>query len=97
MPIFSVLRGVERAAVFVAFSVLVASNFVVELLVLHVQLFSRTVSFSVSRSSMLRSLLYNASPVISCGYFSPFFFSAPLPSQRLTLRSRGTPQKRAAP
>jgi hypothetical protein len=74
MPIFSVLRGVEHAVVFVACSVLVASRFVVELLVLHVQLFSRAVSFSVSRSSMLRSLLYNALPVISYGCFSQLYF-----------------------
>ena len=68
-----VLRDVERAVVFIACSVFVASRFVVELFVSHVHLFSRAVSFSVSRSSMLRSLLYNASPVFSCGCFSPFY------------------------
>ena len=73
MPIFSVLRVVERAVVFVACSVLVASRFVVEFLVLHVQLFSRAMSFSISRFSMLRSFLYNASPVFSFGRFSPFY------------------------
>jgi hypothetical protein len=85
MPIFSVLRGVERAVVFVACSVLVASRFVVELLVLHVQLFLRAVGFSVSRSSMLRSLLYNASPVFSCGCFSPFYL------QRSVAKSASNP------
>ena len=73
MPIFSVLRGVDSAAGFVASLVLVASRLVVERLVLHVQYFSRAVSFSVSRSSMFRSFLYNASPVFSCGFFSPFY------------------------
>ena len=85
MPIFSVLRGVERSVVFVACSVLVASRFVVELLVLPVQLFSRAVSFSVSRSLMLRSFLYNASPVFSCGYFSPFYL------QRSVAKSASNP------
>ena len=72
MPIFSILRGVENAVVFAVSSVLVASRFVVEFLVLHVQLFSRVVGFCVSRSSLLRSLWFNASPVFSCGCISPF-------------------------
>ena len=73
MPIFFVLRGVESAVVFVACSVIVASRFVVEFLVLHVHVFSRAVVFSVSRSSLLRSLWFNAPPVFSCGCFSPFY------------------------
>ena len=85
MPIFSVLRGVENAVVFAVSSVLVASRFVVGLLVLHVQLFSRAVSFSVSRSSILRSFLYNASPVFLCGYFLPFYL------QRSVAKSASNP------
>ena len=73
MPIFSILPGVDRAVFFVASIVLVASSFVVELLVQYVQVFSRAVVFSVSRSSLLRSLWFNASPVFSCGCFSPFY------------------------
>ena len=85
MPIFSILRGVDRAVVFVASLVLVASSFVVELLVQHVQVFSRAVVFSVSRSSLLRSLWFNASPVFSCGCFSPFYL------QRSVARSAPNP------
>ena len=86
MPIFSVLRGVDSAAGFVACSVLVASRFVVEFLVLHVHVFSRAVVFSVSRSSLLCSLLRHAPPVFSGGSFSPFYLqhavarSAPNPA-----------------
>ena len=69
---FSVLRGVDRAVGFIACAVLVASRLVVELLVQHVQVFSLAVVFCVSRASLLRSLLCNASPVFSCGSFSPF-------------------------
>ena len=85
MPIFSVLRGVENAVAFAVSSVLVASHFVVELLVQHVQVFSRAVVFSVSRSSLLRSLWFNASPVFSCGCFSPFYL------QRSVARSAPNP------
>ena len=85
MPIFSVLRGVNCAACFVARAFVVASSLVVELLVLHVQLFLRAVGFCVSRSSLLRSLLYNASPVFSCGYFSPFYL------QRSVAKSASNP------
>ena len=73
MPIFSVLRGVDSAVGFVASFVLVASRLVIELLVLHVHLFLRAAGFCVSRSLLLRSLLCNASPVFSCGSFSPFY------------------------
>lgn len=73
MPIFSVLRGVDSAACFVASSVLVASSLVAELLVLPVRLFSRTVSFVVLRSSLLRSLLRHASSAFSYGGFSSFY------------------------
>ena len=79
MPIFSVLRGVERSVVFVACSVLVASRFVVEQLSLPVRLFSQTVSFGVSRSSLLRSLLRRASSVFRAAVFRRFVYSAPLP------------------
>ena len=72
MPIFSVSRVVDCTVGFVARSWVVAFRSVVELLVLPVQLFSRAVVFYVSRSSLLRSLLFNASPVLSCGCFSPF-------------------------
>ena len=41
--------------------------------VLLVQLFFRAASFSVSRSSFLRSLLHRAPLVFSCGSFAPFF------------------------
>ena len=67
-----VLRGVDRAVCFIACSVLVASRLVVELLVQHVQFFSLAVVFCVSRASLLRSLLCNSAPVITCGSFSPF-------------------------
>ena len=79
MPIFSVLRGVDRAVVFVASLVLVASSLVVELLVLPVQLFSRAVVFCVSRSALLRSLLRHVSSVFSCGSFRRFVYSDLLP------------------
>ena len=98
MPIFSVSQVVVFAAGFVVSSVVVASSFVVELLMFPVQLFSRAVSFSVSRSSLLRSLLYNATPVFSCGCFSPFYLqhavarSAPNPAFK-----KGLAQKRASP
>ena len=85
MPIFSVLRGVENAVVFAVSSVLVASRLVVELLVLPVQLFSRVVGFGVSRSSLLRSLFRHASPVFSCGCFSPFYL------QRSVAKSASNP------
>ena len=97
MPIFSILRGVENAVVFAVSSVLVASRLVVELIVLPVLLFSRSVSFGVSRSSLLCSLLRHASPVFRAVVFRRFIYSAPLPGQRLTRRSSGTPQKRVAP
>ena len=73
MPIFSVFRVVVFAVGFVACSVLVASSFVVEQVLLHVRLSSRAVSFSVSRSSLLCLLFRYASPVFSCGSFSPFY------------------------
>jgi hypothetical protein len=73
MQIFSVSQVVDFAAGFVASSVLVASKFVAELLLFPVRLFSRAVSFGVSRSSLLRSLLHRASPVSSFGSFSPFY------------------------
>ena len=85
MPIISVLRGVDRAVVFVASLVLVASHFVFELLVQHVLVFSWAVVFSFSRSSLLRSLWFNASPVFSCGCFSPFYL------QRSVARSAPNP------
>ena len=85
MPIFSVLRGVDSAAGFVASLVFVASRLVVELLVLHVQLFSRVVSFCVSRSSSLRLLLCSAPPVFPCGCFSPFYL------QRSVAKSASNP------
>ena len=85
MPIFYVLRGVDRAVVFAVSSVLVASRFVVELLVLPIRLFSQAVSFGVSRSSLLCSLLGHASPVFSCGCFSPFYL------QRSVARSAPNP------
>ena len=69
---FSVLRGVDRAVGFIACSVLFASRLVVELLVQHVQVSSMAVVFCVSCASLLRSLLCNASPVFTCGSFSPF-------------------------
>ena len=72
MQIFSVSRAADFAAGFVACSVLVASSFVVEQLLLPVRLLSRAVSFSVSCSSLLRSLLRLASSVFTCGSFSPF-------------------------
>jgi hypothetical protein len=73
MPIFSVLRGVDSAVVFVVSFVLVASRLVVELLALHVHLFLQAAGFCVSRSSLLRSLLHHASPVSSFGSFLPFY------------------------
>ena len=73
MPIFSVSSVAIFAAGFIASSVLVASSFMVELLVLPVRLFSRALCFGVSRSSLLRSLLHRAQPVFSCGSFSPFY------------------------
>ena len=72
MPIFSVLRGVYSAAGFVVSSVLVASSFVVELLVLPVRLFSRSVGLGVLRFSLLRLLFHHSPSVFSCGSFSPF-------------------------
>ena len=72
MQIFYVSQVVVFAAGFVACSVLVASSFVAELLLFPVRLFSRSVSFGVSRSSLLRSLFRLASPVFSCGSLSPF-------------------------
>ena len=71
MQIFYVSRVVDFAAGFVACSVLVSSRFVVELLLFPIRLFSRSVSFGVSRSSLLRSPLHHASSVFSCGSFSP--------------------------
>ena len=97
MPIFSVLRGVDRAVIFVACSVIVASRFVGEFLALHVHVFSRAVIFRVSRSSLLRSLLFNALLVFRAVVFRRFIYSAPLPGQHLTRRSSGTRQKRASP
>ena len=73
MPIFAVLRGAYSAAGFVVNSVLVASSFIVELLVLHVRPFLRLVGFGVLRFSLLRSLLHHSQPVFSCGSFSPFY------------------------
>jgi len=90
MPIFSVLRGVDRAVVFIACSVLVASRLVVELLVLHVQVYLRAVGFCVSRALLLRSLLCHASPFFRAVVFRRFVYSTPLPGQHLTRRSRGT-------
>ena len=72
MPIFSVSSVAFFAAGFVASSVVVASSFMVELLVLPVRLFSRVLCFGVSRSSLLRSLFHHAQPVFSFGSFSPF-------------------------
>ena len=77
MPIFFILGSVDRAVVFVASLVLVASGFVVELLVQHVQVFSRAVVFSVSRSSLLRSLWFNASPFFRAVVFRRFIYSTP--------------------
>ena len=72
MTIFSVTSVTFFVAGFVVSSVVVASSFVVELIMLHVRLFSRALSFSVSRSSLLRSLFRHAPSVLSCGSFSPF-------------------------
>ena len=72
MPIFSFSSVPFFAAGFIPSSVVVASSFVVELLVLPVRLFSRSVGFGVSRSSLLRSLFRHAQPVFSCGSFSQF-------------------------
>jgi len=72
MQIFSVSRVVDFAAGFIASSVVVASRFVVELLVLPVRLFSRALCLGVLRSSLLRSLLHHSPSVFSCGSFSPF-------------------------
>ena len=69
MPIFSVSPVSVFAVGFVARASVLTSRFVVELLVLPVQLFSRVVGFGVSRSSLLRLLLCSASPVFSCGCF----------------------------
>ena len=73
MQIFSVSKVVVFAAGFVACSVLAASSFVIELLLLHVRLFSRSVSFGVSRSFLSRLLLRHSSSVFSCSSFSAFY------------------------
>jgi len=72
LPIFSVSPIAVFAAGSAAGSGVVASSFVVGLLELPVRLFLRAASFSVSRSSMLRSLLRLAPAVFSCGSFAPF-------------------------
>ena len=74
---FSVLRGVYSTVGFIACSVLVASRLAVELLVQHVQVFSLAVVFCVSRASLLRSLLCNASPVLRAVVFRRFVYSTP--------------------
>jgi len=72
LPIFSVSPVAVFAAGSAASSGVAASSFVVVLLELPVRLFLRAVSFSVLRSSLLRSLLRLAPPVFSCGSFAPF-------------------------
>ena len=72
MQIFSISPVAVFAAGSVASSGVVLSSLVVELLGLPVRLFLQAVSFCVVRSSLLRSLLRHASPVFSCGSFSPF-------------------------
>ena len=79
MPIFSVSSVAFFAAGFVVSSVVVASSFMVKLLVLHVQLFSRALCFGVSRSSLLRSLFRHAQQVFRAAVFCRFVGSAPLP------------------
>ena len=69
---FSISWVVFFAAGFVASAVLVASSFVVELLLFPVRLFSWAVSFGVSCSSLLRSLFRHTLSVFYCGSFSPF-------------------------
>ena len=67
---------VPPVAVFAAGSAagsgVVASRLVAGRLELPVRLFLRAVSFSVSRSSLLRSFLRLAPPAFSCGSFAPF-------------------------
>ena len=72
MPIFSFSSVAFFAASFVVRSVVVASSFMVELLVLPVRLFSRSVGFGVLCSSLLRLLLHHSPSVFSCGSFYPF-------------------------
>ena len=79
MPIFSFSSVPFFAVGFVVSSVVVASSFVVELLVLPVRLFSWALCFGVSRSSLLRSLFRHAQPVFRAAVFRRFVGSAPLP------------------
>ena len=72
--LLSVSSGAVFAVGLVAGFCALFSRLVVELLVLPVQLFSRSAGFSVSRSSFLRSLLHRAPLVFSCGCFAPFHF-----------------------
>ena len=97
MQNFSVSSVAFFAASFIASSVLAASSFVVELIVLPVRLFSRALCFGVLRSSLLCSSLHHAQPAFSCDSFSPFCwqrFVAVLSSNFTLMRKL---QKRVAP
>ena len=99
LPIFSVWPVAVFAAGSAAGYGVVASRFVVVLLELPVRLFSLAASFSVSRSSLLRSPLRLAPPVFSCGSFAPFCLprSVAVLASNLTVKRDGREAARPLP
>ena len=88
MPIFSILRGVENAVIFAVNSVLVASRFVVELLVLPFSSFHRLLVLAFRALQCCARFCTLHHQFFRAVVFRRYIYSAPLPSQRLTSKVR---------